>query len=348
MITSMKLATEIPWQGSQFSMPVERIKRSEDLGYDAVFSSEGWGSDGFTPLGYAAAITSRLALGTSIAQGTARSPAATAMAVQTLDAMTGGGRVILGLGVTRPYVAEGLHGIRWTDPVARMRDYVAIVRHGLRGESLEHAGASLSIPYRGEGSRASTAMRLLLPPAPDVPVLLAGSGPKMVSLAAEIAEGWLPRSFAPDMMPHAVPLLEEGFRRSDTPKSLTEFQVWAHVDAMVSDDVPAAMRHFKEYVARWAGSQRQQMVWCGQGEVCDRVEELMAADRLDDAIDAVPDDYIDHCWLVGPLSRIRRRVEPWLQSGVTGLIVRHGGPVAGVNSPAEDLEFFRAIADARG
>jgi F420-dependent oxidoreductase-like protein len=344
----MKLATEIPWQGSRFSMPAARIKLSEELGYDALFTSEGWGADGLTPLGYAAAITSRLTLGTSIAQTTARSPAATAMAMQTLDAMTGGGRVILGLGATRPYVAEGLHGIPWGEPLARMRDFVAIVKHGLNGESLDHAGKIMSIPYRGEGSQGSRAMQLLLQPAPDIPVLLAGSGPKMITLAAEIADGWLPRSFAPDMLKHAAPLLDEGFRRSGGKKSHADFQIWAHVDAMVNDDVDVAMLHFKEYVAHWAGSQRQQMVWCGRGDVCDRVEELMAANRLEEAVEAVPDDYIDHCWLVGPLSRIRRRIEPWLSSGVTGLIVRYSGPIAGVTGPVEDFDFFRVIAGARG
>jgi alkanesulfonate monooxygenase SsuD/methylene tetrahydromethanopterin reductase-like flavin-dependent oxidoreductase (luciferase family) len=113
---------------------------------------------------------------------------------------------------------------------------------------------------------------------------------------------------------------------------------------MVDDDVRRAMQPFKEYVATWAGSQRQQMIWCGQGDVCDKIEELTAAGRRDEAVAAVPDDYIDHAWLVGPLSRIKQRLKPWLESGATGLIVRYG-PQVGGHGPAENLDFFRVVAE---
>lgn len=340
----MKLATEIRWQDRTFRIPVERIRLTEDLGYDAVVTSEGWGSDGMTPLGYLAAVTTRLTLGTSITQVTARSPAATIMAMQTLDAMTGGGRVMLGLGSTRRWVAEGLHGRAWGNPVTRMRDFVQIVRNGFEGRSLAHRGHELSVPYPAEAD-AVEPVRLLLDPTPEIPVYVAAGGTQMITLAGEIADGWLPRHFAPGMLAHALPFLEEGFRRAGSGKSLRTFEIWAHVDAIVDDDVRRAMQPFKEYVAAWAGSQRQQMIWCGQGDVCDKIEELKAAGRRQEAVAAVPDDYIDHAWLVGPLSRIKRRLQPWLESGATGLIVRYG-PQVGADQPPENLDFFRAIAEA--
>jgi alkanesulfonate monooxygenase SsuD/methylene tetrahydromethanopterin reductase-like flavin-dependent oxidoreductase (luciferase family) len=55
----VQLATEIRWQDRSFTIPMERIRLTEELGYDAVFTSEGWGSDGLTPLGYLAAVTQR-------------------------------------------------------------------------------------------------------------------------------------------------------------------------------------------------------------------------------------------------------------------------------------------------
>jgi hypothetical protein len=63
---------------------------------------------------------------------------------------------------------------------------------------------------------------------------------------------------------------------------------------------------------------------------------------------AVPDDYIDQAWLVGPLPRIRRRFADWLDSGATGLIVRYGGAHKRRQSEPEDPAFFRAIAEAAG
>ena len=251
---------------------------------------------------------------------------------------------MLGLGSTRPRFAEGLHGRPWGNPVARMRDYVAIVRSAFQSGSLEHQGREISIPYTGDGSFGSPALTLLLEPTPDIPVYMAASGARMISLAGEIADGWLPRSFAAEMLEHALPLLEAGFQRAGGGKSIDGFEIWAHVDAIVDDDVAAAMQPIKEYVAQWAGSQRQQMEWCGWGEACDRIEELTVAGRWAEAVAAVPEDYVDQAWLVGPLSRVRQRLVPWLESGATGLIVRYGRQV-GVDDPPENLDFFRAVAD---
>ena len=65
------------------------------------------------------------------------------------------------------------------------------------------------------------------------------------------------------------------------------------------------------------------------------------------ALTAVPDEYIDDGWLVGPLDRIRRRVAPWLDCGITGLIVRYG-PQLAPGRIVENLEVFRVIAEAAG
>ena len=133
--------------------------------------------------------------------------------MQTLNAMTGGGRVLLGLGSTRRYVAEGLHGRPWGNPVTRMRDFVQIVRNGFEGRSLAHRGTELSIPYPAEANPVEP-VKLLLDPTPDIPVYVAAGGQQMITLAGEIADGWLPRHFAPGLLRHAAPFLEEGFRRA--------------------------------------------------------------------------------------------------------------------------------------
>jgi alkanesulfonate monooxygenase SsuD/methylene tetrahydromethanopterin reductase-like flavin-dependent oxidoreductase (luciferase family) len=260
--------------------------------------------------------------------------------MQTLDAMTGGGRVMLGLGSTRPRFAKGLHGRPWGKPVARMRDYMAIVRAAFESGSLAHQGREISIPYAGEGSFGSPALTLLLEPTPDIPISVAASGTQMISLAAEIADGWLPRSFPPGMLEHALPLLEAGFERAGGGKSIHDFEIWAHAD----DDVAAAMQPIKENVAQWAGPQRRLMEWCGWAQAYDRIEELKAAGRWAEAVAAVPEDCVDQAWLVGPLSRVRRKGEPWLESGATGLILRYG-PQVGVDHPPENLDFYRTVTD---
>jgi F420-dependent oxidoreductase-like protein len=341
------IATEIRWQDRQYSLPMERILLSEQLGYDAVFAAEGTGSDPLTSLGYVAGHTTRLKLGTRILQVSGRAPAVAAMALQTLDRIAGGDRVLCGLGSSMPFVVEGLHGRAWGSPVARMRDYVTILRTAFEGAPVAHSGSEWSAPYAGEGALGIPAVALCMEMNSRIPIMMAASGPQMTMLAAEIADGWMPPAFAPGMLPMFEPMLHAGFARAGNGKSLENFQIWAHVDMLVDDDVRAAMRPFKDYTVEWCEMQRPMIEARGFGEEIARVIELKAAGRRDEAMDAVPDDYIDSGWLVGPVDRIRERVVPWLDCGLTGLIFRYGPQVCEV-PPVENLDAFRAVAHAAG
>src|SRR3984957_7845132 len=227
-----KLATEVRWQDRRFQIPMERILLSERLGYDAVFTAEGFGSEGLVPLGFIAAHTQRLSLGTRILQVTGRPPSVAAMAIQTLNHLTGGDRVIVGLGSASPMASEGLQGRPWGSPLVRMRDYVAILRQAFAGKKLDHDGAEWSAPYRGPHARGLAPTSLGLDVISDIPVCIGASGPKMTVLAAEIGDGWMPPGFAPGLMPSFLPLLEEGFARAGNGKSLKDFKIWSHVDVL--------------------------------------------------------------------------------------------------------------------
>jgi alkanesulfonate monooxygenase SsuD/methylene tetrahydromethanopterin reductase-like flavin-dependent oxidoreductase (luciferase family) len=319
---------------------------SEDWGYDAVFTAEGHGSDALTPLGYIAARTERLKLGTRILQVVGRPPATAARGLMTLDHMAGGGRVIAGIGSASALTSEALIGQAWGDPVARMRDYVAILRLAFAGRPLDYAGEALSLPAPGG---AAQPMAIDLEPIADIPIIVAASGPAMTRLAAEVGDGWMPSFFAPGMMPALSPLLEAGFARGGRAGRGADFEVWGHVDMLVDNDVRAAMRPFKAYAVQWAAMQRQFMAARGYAELADRLAELTGAGRMEEAIEAVPDEYIDEGWLVGPVERIRERVRTWLDSELTGLIVRYGPQVGADRSRTpENLDAFRAVAQAAG
>ena len=89
------------WQAGPPPGLVELVVEAERLGYDSVWTAESWGSDAFTPLTWIAAHTSRIRLGTAVAQMAARSPTTTAMHALTLDHLSGG-RALLGLGLSGP------------------------------------------------------------------------------------------------------------------------------------------------------------------------------------------------------------------------------------------------------
>src|SRR5690242_8381213 len=104
------------WAGKGLRVPVEQVQLAERLGYDSVWTAEAYGSDAISPLAYLAACTSRIRLATGIIQISARTPTATAMAMATVDALAGGNRTIIGLGLSGPQVVEGWYGAPWARP----------------------------------------------------------------------------------------------------------------------------------------------------------------------------------------------------------------------------------------
>ena len=118
----MKLGIDIGYSGAKMAVPLEKILKAEELGFDSLWTAESYGSDAFTPLAFIAGQTRRIRLATGIAQLAARTPANCAMVAQTLDALVGEGRVIVGLGVSGPQIVEGWYGQPWGKPATRIRD----------------------------------------------------------------------------------------------------------------------------------------------------------------------------------------------------------------------------------
>src|SRR6202043_1307389 len=152
-----------------------------------------------------------------------------------LDQLSGG-RFRLGLGTSGPQVVEGWHGQRFDRPLARTRDYVAIVRIALARERLEFAGETLTLPLPDGPGKS---LKLTIGPVQErIPIYLAAIGPKNTALAGEIADGWIPTLFSPEHVSELRPLLEEGPARSG--KSLEDFDVAPTASLCISDDLEGA------------------------------------------------------------------------------------------------------------
>jgi F420-dependent oxidoreductase-like protein len=297
-----------------------------------VWTAEAYGSDAVTPLAYLAALTTRIRLGTGIMQLAARTPANAAMCAGTVDALAGGGRFIAGLGVSGPQIVEGWYGEPWGKPYYRMRDFVAIMRKIFRREGpVSHQGREISLPYTGDGAMGvGKPLKSILHMNPDIPIWLATANESTVKLTAEIADGWLPLGFIPGSMDECRPWLEEGFRRAGNGKSLKDFSIQATVHVEVDDDVKGALARLKPEVALYVGGMghrsknfhKDMMVRLGFGDAAQRIQELYLAGRKDEAIAAVPDEWVDMKSLVGPPARIRQRYRPWEDSGADGISVR--------------------------
>jgi F420-dependent oxidoreductase-like protein len=333
----MKLGLSIGYSRAQLDIPIKLIQRAEELGYDQLWTAEAYGSDAVTPLAYVAAFTKRIKLGTGIMQLAARTPANAAMSAATVDAMAGGGRFIAGIGLSGPQIVEGWYGQPWGKPNARLRDYVTIMRKIFAREApVTHDGKEIALPYTGPGSSGLGKPLKSILHMHNIPIYLATGNEANVKLTAEIADGWLPMGFMPGAMDEYRPWLEEGFRRAGNGKSLKDFAISANVHVEVLDDVKAALAKLKPEVALYVGGMghktknfhNQIMVRRGYGDAAQRIQELYLAGHKDEAIAAVPDEWVDAKSLVGPPARIKQRFRAWEDCGADTINVRSRQPEA--------------------
>jgi alkanesulfonate monooxygenase SsuD/methylene tetrahydromethanopterin reductase-like flavin-dependent oxidoreductase (luciferase family) len=351
----MKVGIEIDFQRRDFSINTERLKLVDELGYDMVFSAEGTGSDAFTPLGYALGVTKRIGLGTHVIAGPARAPATSAMGYQTLRHLAPEREIIAGIGSSTPGKVEGFLGVPWTAAHPRMRELVTIMRRCFAQESLEFHGKIYDIPYQPPGGEPrQPAVPFYLHPRDNPPQIMFGGGTElMLKLAAEIADGIMPNgSWSPGMSRVYRPMLEPVLAKRAKPIKYEDFPIWAHVDVHVTDDVKAALWQFREYAARWSGGYsgigglETHMRWRGYGAAFERIRELYQAGHIKEAEAAVPDEYLDECWLIGPIDRIVERWRSrWVGDGCN-LIIRTDGWISAKPAGNEAYEpLIRAMRD---
>jgi F420-dependent oxidoreductase-like protein len=328
----MKLGYHLGYWGSGPTPGAsEAVLEAERLGFDSVWSAEAYGSDAFTPLAWAGAATTRVKLGTNITQMSARTPTATAMTALTLDHLSGG-RFILGLGASGPQVVEGWYGQPYPKPLARTREYVAIIRKVLaREEPVTMDGQFYQLPLNGGAGLGKALKPTVHPLRADLPIYLAAEGPKNVALAAEICDGWLPLFFSPKADQFYRAALAEGF------------EVPASVPVIVHDDVEEAAGLIKPALALYIGGMGAKsanfhhdvFARLGYEEVADRVQELYLAGRKADAVAAIPTSLVEDTSLIGPPEKIREELAAWEKTVVTTLLLR--GDAGSLTKVAEAL-----------
>jgi F420-dependent oxidoreductase-like protein len=331
------------WSSGPPAGALEAVTTAEELGFDSVWTAEGYGSDAVTPLAWWGAATTRLKLGTDIIQMSARTPTAVGMTAQTLDHLSGG-RFVLGLGVSGPQVVEGWYGRPYSRPLARTREYVEIVRRVVaREEPVTFDGEFFQLPMRGGTGLGKPLKSTLHPLRRDIPIYLAAEGPKNVALAAEICDGWLPLFFSPKSDAFYRAALEEGFARPGARGKPGEFEVAASVPVIVHDDVEAAADLIRPSLALYIGGMGAKQVnfhhdvfaRMGYAEVADRVQDLYLAGRKAEAIAAIPTSLVEDTSLIGPPAKIRAELAVWEESVVTTLLLR--GDAAALRRIAEVL-----------
>ncbi len=325
----MRLGLMLGYAGRKIELPMELVKEADRLGVDIVWTAEAYGSDAVTPLAWIGAQTEKIKLGTAIMQMPGRSPANTAMTAMTLNQLSGG-RMVLGLGLSGPQVAEGWHGQGYKRPLTRSREYVQIVRTIFeRKERLTFDGKLYQIPYSGEGSMGlGKPLKSTLAASPDIPIYLASIGPKNVTLTAEIADGWLPIFFSPERYDEIyAPHVEAGFANADGDKGYHNFDVAPTVYCIVTDNLEAGYNQLRPMLALYIGGMGAKgknfyndlASRYGFAEAAEKIQDLYLSGRQGEAMMAVPEALIDEVALIGSRERIAERLEIWKSSKITTL-----------------------------
>jgi F420-dependent oxidoreductase-like protein len=326
----MKLGLQLGyWGAGPPAGTLDLVLEAERLGYDSVWTAESWGSDALTPLAWWGSRTSRIRLGTDLIQLSARQPTATAMGALTLDHLSGG-RFVLGLGVSGPQVVEGWYGMPFPKPLARTREYVAIVRQVLaREERVTSAGPHYPLPYPGGLGLGKPLRSIVHPLRADVPIILGAEGPKNVALAAEIADGWFPIFYSAQHEHMYLESLEEGWARPGARRGPADFEILPTVTAVLNADVEAAADAIKPAVALYVGGMgAREMnfhfdVFCRLGYEAEatEIQRLYLDGHQREAVAAVPRRMVEEIALIGPREKIRDDLEVWKESRVTTMLV---------------------------
>lgn len=323
-MSKLKLGLQLGYWGAlpPGNSHIEMAQAAEEVGFDSVWCAESWGNDVFTPLAWIGAHTKKVRLGTAVAQLSARTPTACAMATLALDHLSGG-RMVLGLGVSGPQVVEGWYGQPYSKPVTRTREYVDIIRKVLaRQAPVTSEGEFYPLPYSGPGAwgMGKPLKPITHPLRADVPIFIGAEGPKNVTQTAEIADGWLPLYYSPYRQEVYADQLRD---------AREGFEVCPTVMTVINNDMEEALYPVKAMLGFYIGGMgsakrnfhKELMARMGFPDEAEQIQDLFMKGERDRAIAAVPDTFADEISLCGPKERIREKLKDWENSPVTSLLV---------------------------
>jgi len=325
----MRIGIQVPYSG-RFADAVDEVVELEAIGLDIAFVAEAYSFDAVSQLGYLAARTSRIKIASGILPLYSRTPALIAMTAAGLDHVSDG-RFMLGLGASGPQVIEGFHGVPYDAPVQRTREIVEICQQVWRREPLSYSGTNYTVPLPpDDGTGLGKPLKLINHPIRDrVPVLIAGTGPKNVELAAEIADAWEPIFFHPERAERvwAEPL-SLGKAKRQAP--LGELQIVINVPVAIGEHADELLDHARPALALYIGGMgaRGRNFYndlarrYGYEDAAKEIQDLYLDGKKREAEAAVPEELIRATTLIGPAGYVKERLAAFAAAGVTTINVQ--------------------------
>ena len=284
---------------------LQAARWADELGYGSFWTAETTGPEAFTTLAAAGAAAPSLALGTGVLALQLRTPMVTAMGAATLQALHPDRDILLGVGVSSPVVTERWHGVPYGDrPVARVREYVALVRECLSGDTVTFAGDFWSASKFRLGVRLGKRRPK---------IVLAALNERMLRLAGEVADGvvlnYLPASHVPAAVAHV---------RAGAAISGNDPTIYAYVHVGVCERTEKVLELARKDLFSYAvvDGYARNFTEAGFGDEITELRERHAERDREGALAAISERMIDAIDIVGDADHIRSAVAAYAAAGV--------------------------------
>ena len=349
----MKLSMAINYSGP-IKENVQRVVDLEKAGLDQAWVAEAYSFDAISIIGYLAAKTERIEIGTGIVNVYSRTAALMAMTAAGCDYVSGG-RFILGLGASGPQVIEGFHGVPYEKPAQRIKEYIEVCRKvWAREEALQYDGKVVQVPLpAGQGTGLGKPLKIINHPVrKDIPIWWASLKDKSVETTAELADGWLPIMFYPEKFQNVWgKQLKAGLAKRDPGRARLDISAGGMLsidEKLTGDAQKALLDHARPHMALYVGGMGAR----GKNfynDICRdygfekeavEIQDLYLEGKKDEAASKIPGEWIMNANLVGSPGFIKERVAAYKEAGVTVLSVNPVGP-----DPVREIEKLRSIID---
>ena len=322
----MKLGMQIDYSGG-FKESAKRVAEYEKAGLDIAWVAEAYGFDAATFMGYLAATTETITIGSGILPIYTRTPTLLAMTAAGMDALTDG-RFILGLGASGPQVIEGFHGVRYDAPLGRTREIIDICRKVWKRERVEYDGRYYTLPLPADrGTGLGKPLKIIAKPVrEEIPIWIASLGPKNVEMTAEVANGWLPIFFMPERAEDVWGADLAAGRAKRAPE-LGPLEIAAGGLVAIGDDAADIAELSRPMVALYVGGMGAKgrnfyndlMCRYGYEAEAAQIQDLYLEGKKDEAAAIVPKEFLQLTNLCGPEGFVRDRLEAFKEAGVSVL-----------------------------
>ena len=293
---------------------LDYARYAEQRGFEAVWQAESrLVRDAIVPMAAYAAVTEHIKVGSGVINNWTRNVGLLAATLLTLDDLAPN-RVICGIGAWWDPLAKNV-GIERKKPLTAMRETLEVVRRLLNmervtfhGEFVHVDGIELDVVHGRREPR-------------NVPLMIGATGPKMMELTGEIADGAVMNyCVAPEYNDQALEQLEVGAKRAG--RKLEDLDRPQLIVCSVDHDHEVAFENTKMLLCQYMAQQPHIAKASGvSDEVVHEIQSILGwpatKEQIDKAKHFVPDKLVDKITASGTPEEAKAKVEEYKKRGCT-------------------------------